>query len=64
MWRRETANNARGLEVGLLSLTESYRPREIRFLDLWELPGWRAKVYGFAHHSRVMPDGERFRAVV
>src|SRR5262245_52381055 len=54
---RETANNARGLEVGLLSLTESYRPREIRFLDLWELPGWRAKVYGIAHHSRVMPDG-------
>jgi hypothetical protein len=57
MWRCETANNARGLEVGLLSLTESYRPREIRFLDLWELPGWRAKVYGIAHHSRVMPDG-------
>ena len=39
MWRSETANNARSIEVGLLSLTELYRPRKIRFLDLWELPG-------------------------
>ena len=61
MWRRETANNARGLEVGLLSLTESYRPREIRFLDLWELPGWRAKVYGIAHHSQPAFSRRRLR---
>jgi hypothetical protein len=42
--------------VGHLVLAEPYKPREIRFLEQWDLPGWRAKVYAITHPKRAMPD--------
>ncbi len=37
--------------AGHVALTESYAPRPIRFLDLWEEGGWRLKVYGIAYRG-------------
>jgi hypothetical protein len=36
----------------MIQLSERYRPRHIRFLELWEIDGWRLKVYGISrdHH--------------
>jgi len=33
----------------MISLQEPYQPRPIRFLDLWQLKGWRLKAYGIAY---------------
>jgi hypothetical protein len=38
-------------------LSEPYAPRPIRFLDLWELDGWRLKLYGIAY-KRPAPRSE------
>ena len=34
-----------------------YKPRPIRFLELWQPDGWRLKVYGIAH-GKPVPRGE------
>lgn len=36
---------------------DPYRPRAIRFLDLWEIDGWRLKAYGIAYGG-AHPDRE------
>lgn len=33
------------------NLIEAYRPRWIRFLDVWEVAGWRMKVYGISYEA-------------
>jgi hypothetical protein len=33
----------------LIKLQEPYATRPIRFLELWQEPGWRLKVYGIAY---------------
>jgi hypothetical protein len=38
----------------MLELQEPYRPRSIRFLEVWQVQGWRFKVYGIAH-GRELP---------
>lgn len=37
-------------------LQEPHRPRPIRFLDLWQVDGWRLKAYGIAYGGRERPD--------
>lgn len=32
-----------------MKLSEDYRPRSIRFLDLWRIDGWRLKAYGIIY---------------
>jgi len=32
----------------MFKLIQSYKPRQIRFLELWEESGWRMKVYGIS----------------
>jgi hypothetical protein len=40
-----------------LKLKNSYRPRPVRFLELWECGPWRIKLYGLtAEHTRLLPD--------
>jgi len=39
----------------MITLTEAYAPRPIRFLELWKPAGWRLKVYGVAY-SGARPD--------
>lgn len=36
----------------MLVLQEPYKPRHIRFLELWEVAGWRLKVYGIAYQGQ------------
>ena len=36
---------------GTLRLSEPYRPRPIRFLELFEHAGWRIKLYGIAYRG-------------
>jgi len=33
----------------MISLSEPYQPRPIRFLELWKPQGWQLKVYGIAY---------------
>lgn len=33
----------------MISIAEPYSKRPIRFLDYWDLDGWRMKVYGIAY---------------
>jgi hypothetical protein len=41
----------------MFELQEIYRPRPIRFLELWADAGWRMKVYGIAYRrSRPRPE--------
>jgi len=41
-----------------MHVTETYKAREIRFLELWESYPWRVKVYGITYPGRAMPDTE------
>jgi len=41
----------------MFKLNEPYKPRPIRFLELWEESGWRMKVYGIAY-NRGLPRRE------
>ncbi|MDD3449884.1 MAG: isochorismatase [Gammaproteobacteria bacterium] len=42
-------------------LSEPYRPRPIRFLGLWDTPGFQLKAYGIAH-GRALPRSALVRA--
>ncbi len=35
-----------------MKLKESYKPRSIRFLELWENAGWQMKVYGITYEGK------------
>jgi hypothetical protein len=37
----------------MLELQEPYRPRPIRFLEVWQVQGWRFKVYGIAYEREL-----------
>lgn len=40
-----------------IKLSEPFRPRPVHFLGLWEIGGWRMKVYGLhAEHHRLLPE--------
>jgi hypothetical protein len=40
-----------------VELQETYKPRPIRFLELWETSGWRLKIYGIAYqHPLPRPE--------
>ena len=41
-----------------MQVTETYKAREIRFLEFWESDSWRVKVYGITYPGRAMPDAE------
>lgn len=41
----------------MFKLIEPYKPRPIRFMELWEETGWRMKVYGIAY-NRDLPRRE------
>jgi len=41
-----------------MHVTETYKAREIRFLELWESYPWRVRVYGITYPGRAMPDTE------
>jgi len=41
----------------LIALQERYRPRPVRFIELWDEGGWRLKVYGIAY-DRQLPRPE------
>lgn len=43
------------------NLSEPYRPRPIRFLGLWDTPGFQLKAYGIAH-DRELPRSPLVRA--
>lgn len=45
----------------MITLTEPYARRPIRFLELWEPEGWRIKVYGIAY-NRDLPRPELVEA--
>jgi hypothetical protein len=45
----------------MFKLAEPYKPRPIRFLELWEESGWRMKVYGIAY-NRSLPRHELIEA--
>ncbi|HEY7544851.1 MAG TPA: isochorismatase, partial [Blastocatellia bacterium] len=45
----------------MIKLQEVHQPRPIRFLDLWEISGFRMKVYGIAYR-RNMPRNKFIRA--
>lgn len=36
-------------------ITDEYRPRRTRFLELWEPTGWAIKVYGIAYDQLPSP---------
>jgi hypothetical protein len=36
----------------MIAIKEPYKPRPIRFLELWEVSGWRLKVYGIAYQGQ------------
>lgn len=36
-----------------INLIEPYAPRPFRFLELWEVNGWRIKVYGIAYKGEL-----------
>lgn len=40
-----------------IEIQEAYKPRTIRFLELWEASGWQLKVYGIAY-GRPLPRPE------
>lgn len=44
-----------------ITLIEPYSPRPFRFLELWEVDGWRIKVYGIAY-QRGLPRPELVEA--
>ena len=40
-----------------VSLREPFRPRPVTFLELWEVGGWRLKLYGLSYeHEKPNPD--------
>lgn len=41
-----------------MHVTDTYKAREIRFLEFWESDSWRVKVYGITYAGRTMPDAE------
>lgn len=41
----------------MFKLIKPYKPRPIRFIELWEESGWRIKVYGIAY-NRELPRRE------
>lgn len=43
----------------MVSLSERYRPRHIRFLELWQDGGWTMKVYGISVEPAGPPSGLR-----
>jgi prepilin-type processing-associated H-X9-DG protein len=45
----------------MFTLQEPYKPRPIRFLELWQESGWRMKVYGIAY-NRDLPRRELVEA--
>ncbi len=45
----------------MIDLKESYQPRPIRFLELWQEADWRIKVYGIAY-QRALPRPELVEA--
>lgn len=40
----------------MLDLQEAYKPRAIRFLELWQIPNWQLKVYGIAYEGEYPRD--------
>jgi prepilin-type processing-associated H-X9-DG protein len=45
----------------MFKLIEPYKPRPIRFIELWRESGWRLKVYGISY-NRELPRGELIEA--
>jgi prepilin-type processing-associated H-X9-DG protein len=45
----------------MFKLQEPYKPRPIRFLELWEESGWRMKIYGISY-QRALPRRELIEA--
>lgn len=45
----------------MIKLCEPYRPRPIRYIELWEEADWRLKVYGIAY-DRPLPRPEVIEA--
>jgi hypothetical protein len=45
----------------MFTLLEPYKPRPIRFLELWQESGWRMKVYGITY-NRDLPRHELIEA--
>ena len=40
-----------------VTLREPYRPRPVHFLELWEVSGWRLKLYGLSYeHEKPEPN--------
>ena len=35
-----------------MTLSEHYRPRPIRFLELWQMGGWRLQIYGITYTQK------------
>jgi hypothetical protein len=48
-------STAEGLPQPPLQLSEPYRPRTVRWLELWREAGWQIKVYSLTHASKT-PD--------
>jgi len=36
----------------MIALTESYKTRPIRFIELWEIGAWKIKVYGISYSTQ------------
>lgn len=51
----ETTERSEGLSS--IELHGTYEPRPIRLRNLWEMNGWRLKVYGIAHGRPAPDDG-------
>lgn len=47
-----------------MHVTDTYKAREIRFLEFWESDSWRVKVYGITYAGRTMPDAEMMELVM
>lgn len=50
-------NRSNSPVMNKIELQGAYKPRPIRFLELWETSGWRLKVYGIAY-GRPFPRPE------
>ena len=48
-------------DLRVMKLQETHQPRPIRFLDLWEISGFRMKVYGIAYR-RDLPRSKFIKA--
>ena len=48
---RAPANAPSTTALPSIKLREPYRPRQARFLELWQTEGWLVKLYGLAYHG-------------